>query len=158
MTAYVDHAIDSLHARIQSQLPGELRIIETEDSLAANSIIDPVQYSKARVPNWNASPLIQVYDLRFNDETSRSGIYLTTAAVIVARKCDADLEAGEKMMRQYITALLRIIDRDPTLGNTVSQATAVVGDATYVEGDDSTTKMLRAITVDVITCTPVACS
>jgi hypothetical protein len=158
MTAYVDHAIDSLHARIQSQLPGELRIIETEDNLGAGSIIDPVQYSKARVPNWNASPLVQVYDLRFVDESSRSGIYLTTAHVVVTRKCDADLEAGEKMMRQYITGILRIIDRDTTLGNTVMQSTAVTGDASFIEGDNSTTRMLRSITVDVETCTPVACS
>lgn len=158
MTAYVDRAIESLYAQLVAQFETELRTIETEDSLTANSIPDPEQYSKSRVPNWNASPLVQVYDAQWGDESSRSGIYNTTAAIILGYRSDADLDAGEKIMRQYITAAIRVIDRDPTLGGTVSQATALAGDSGYTEGDNSAGRMMRLVTVDIITHTPVACS
>ena len=136
---YVDKAVVKLASFIDTNLPAKLRTLESDQSLTADSVTDPVEVLTYRAPFDNRSPLIEVFDVgwRFLDYINR--IVSVNCTVAITYFSDADLSAGEQRMRRYVTALLDCVLADTTLGATVIAAIPTDGSSAVAHGDNATT-------------------
>jgi len=147
---YIELAVDSLHDRFVSRLEDELTIVEGEAGLSAGDLAAPGAYYKYPSPRDNVSPLIQVYDRPGVREISPcNGPWSVPCAVILSYSGDADIGATRVFVRRYITAMLRVVSKDHTLGGTVIQAFFTSSDSQHLEGDLSSTRHHYALGFDV---------
>ncbi len=123
---YADRAVAALLAYVEAGLPTALRAVETAQSLTTNTITNPVDYVPARVPADTRSPLVEIWAKSGGrlpeDECGRNNIFGYDCTIRLACNSDANTETGPKRIRQYMTALLDLIDAD----NTLSAATRIV--------------------------------
>lgn len=146
---YIDRAVTQLAARITAQLPTYLRNVETDQGLAVDSLTDPVGVGKARLPFDARSPFVEVFDERWDYESFSNRIMVVDCTVAIHYVGDADIEATEIFMRRYMTALLRMIEADATLGGTVEAAIPTDGQSAVARGPDSATHYVYAQGVEV---------
>lgn len=136
-------AVEALISQIESGYAAQLRTIETSESLATGSLEDPVAYVAAFVPDDNRSPLISVWEKGFSPDTDggqREGRYLCPVSVNYQYVGQADPEANELAVRRSVTALMRVILADETLGSTVAGCEFVDATAHVEPGERSAVK------------------
>lgn len=137
---YVEYAVKAMHDRYSSQLATELAAVETEDELAAGALTEPVEIIDYFAPNDTRTPLLQIYDDEgIQDYDQRNRIWTIPVATVLSYSSGADLSAAAAFVRRYVTALLRVVQKDWTLGGTVMQATFTGADIASV-GDTSATR------------------
>lgn len=152
---WTQKAVKSLRDYLAANYATQLRAVETAQGLAANSIPDPVEYIAAKVPKDNRVPLVQCYETRWSwtRAAGQRNLLLTVdCEIVLTYASDADLGAGELMLRRYQTALLDCLKADPKLANTVVQCAIADGDSEAIAGDASSTRMLFAqgVVIDVM--------
>jgi len=119
---YGDKAVAKLLAWVQAQLPAQLRLVETAQSLTTNSLTDPVDYVAAKVPEDYRSPLIQIYCDDGDSTDPMNSLYRYRCTVHLGYCNDADPVGGQLFMRRYMTAMLDTIRTDRTFSGTVVMA------------------------------------
>lgn len=129
----------------------QLRIIETERSLAPHTLPDPVAILDYLAPADPRSPLIQVYDVaqQNSGEQWRNRISDVEVEIGITYNGDADISAAELLMRRYIQAVRMALDASPTCLQAIGQAWAMDANRTLEMTYDSTTRHGRAIGVAV---------
>lgn len=146
-------AVDALRDYLAAQMPTYLRALETELSLTASSLTDPVEVIDYEAPQDNRSPLIQVFETDFGpDEIGAgqdNGVYTVRTTVVVCRTSDADLSGGEVFMRRYVAALLRAVIADPGLSGRVTQTVFLGAKAHHAFGDQSAIRHIYEINFEI---------
>lgn len=149
--AFVELAVLKLHAALQAGFEAQLLAIESAQSLA-NPIPRPVAFVAARIEHDNRSPLIAVYDEGFDVVHQRQDLVAVDCTVALSMVGLPDLEALERTMRRYVTAVIRTIRAAQTLG---AQSAGIVGAilkpgaANASFGDVSTTRLVYVLPVEV---------
>lgn len=149
MSRRVEKAVNALHTVYSSGLAAQLRAVETESGMAVGSLKDPVKIVKYRAPLDNTSPLLQIYEEGFNFYDQRHDLVTVDCSIVLSWNGSTDLLANEVFMRRYVDAIMRVIFADYTLGGQAVQAVVTQGEAAKIEGDQSTTRHLYGIGVDV---------
>lgn len=143
---YAQKAVAALYDRHVAQLPTELAAVETEQSLAAGALAEPEAYLDHRAIYDNRSPLIQVYDEGVAEGDDRAGVWIVPCTVVLSYLGGTNLSANELFVRRYLTALMRVVQKDPTLGSTsITLVDFVNVDAARVEGDRAASRHLYGI-------------
>lgn len=148
-------AVSSLVAVLDADLGAALRAIETADSITANSLGSPVDVLPAYVPHDNRSLLVQVFaeaGENLSDFPGHSGISSTDCTITIQYNSTTDVESSEAFMWRWTDAICDVISADPTLGGNVVGARWTDFDRTFSIIDESTTRHIRAIGVEVHTC------
>lgn len=146
---YVDKAVEKLAAFIAANLPTQLRAVETAQSLAASSLEDPVAVLNHRAPFDNRSPLVEVFEERWDFVDLNNKILAADLTVAFTFIGGPDLGEGEKTLRRYATALIDCITANPTLGGEVIVAMLTDGSSAVGRGDNSSTKFVFTQGVEV---------
>lgn len=149
MSRYAQKAVDALHATFASGFAEELRLIETEESLDEGELRDPVDYVKAFTPADNRSPLVQIYELSGVPISHRNRLTAVECTVAVTYNGGTDIEADELRMRRYLTAMIRVIELDTTLGGRVTGAIWTDFERGLNIIDEASTRHVRALGVEM---------
>ena len=115
---YADRAVRKLAAYLQSSVPTALRAIETEEELAANYLVNPVSYLRARAPLDARSPAIYVFDEDGRATSQRERLFEVDCTVGIVKVGPPDLVTLEDDLRRYLSAVINVISADPRLGTT----------------------------------------
>lgn len=146
---YVQKAVLKLSAYINSNLPAQLRAVETAQSLTTDSLTDPIAVVQYRAPFDNRSPLVEVFDESWEFIDHINKLVSVDCTIALSYVGDASIENGEIFMRRYITALLDTLMGDTTLGSTVVAAIPTDGSSAITRGDNATTRHVYTQGVDV---------
>jgi len=146
---YAEKAIKLLGAYLTTQFPLEIAAIESEQSLGAGAIEDPVAYVLEEVPNDNRSPLVEIYDTGGDFEDQRNSLFVADCVVAISFASDCDTAAGKKRLQRYQTALTNTIRDNPTLTGGVTQCLLGAISAGVVRGDESTTRFALEQQIEV---------
>lgn len=111
---YTDKAVSLLLAYVQSNLPAQLRLVETAQGLAANSLKDPEAYLDAQVSNDGSSPIILIYPRDEQPQSYEGSITYCNLEIFVGYAGDADVLTGERYVRRVVTALRDLIRANRT--------------------------------------------
>ncbi|MAH45399.1 hypothetical protein CMI37_06195 [Candidatus Pacearchaeota archaeon] len=146
---YIDLAVVKLASYINTNLPTYLRVVESAQSMTADSLTDPLEVIQYRAPFDNRSPLVEVFDegWRFLDHINK--LVSVDCTVAISYLSDANLAGGEQFMRRYATALLDTILADTTLGATVVAAIPTDGSSAVARGDNAMTRHIFTQGFDV---------
>ena len=144
---YAQRAIKALRDHYVANLETELRAVETEQSLTANSLTDPVVYVEGYLPNDTRSPIIQVFCMRGTPDDWKNGLYIYNCSVVLGFVHDADIEAGQLQARRYLTALLETLRVDRTLGGVVT--IAIDTDQTLFADKPSDAETLHYVALEI---------
>jgi hypothetical protein len=147
---YTQRAVAKLAGYIRSNLPTYLRAVETDQSLTASSITDPVEVLEADAPHDSRSPLIQVYADRWSYEDYQYKLVLVSCTVAVGITGDADTDTLTTFVDRYITALLDCLIASSTLGSTVLVATLGDSERATARGDESISRQVFVQDVEVL--------
>lgn len=119
-TRFVERAVASLHAYIEANYPTYLRAVETELGLSSGALPDPKDYVPADLPFDNRNPRVDIYEDDWDLEDDHVDIMANVGCSIAwSYSSDADTEAGELLARRCLTAMIKCIWADRTLGGTV---------------------------------------
>ncbi len=151
--AYIDLAVEKLHAYFSNNINTALRAVELEQSLTPYSLPDP-HVIKHRAPFDNRSPLVQIYENTWRQKAASEKLWEVDCTILLSYASGPDLDAGEKLVRRYVTAMTRVL-LNSTLGDNVTMARIKDAEADASIGDKSQTRMLRAFGVDVDVYCPV---
>lgn len=146
MSSYVEQAVDALVAAYEANLPAELALVESESVIDAGSLPQPKEYLSHMAEDDNRSPLIQIYDdPGLEVENQRNKLWTVPVTVVLAWSSDADIAAAAVFVRRYVTALMRSVLRDETLGGAATSTSFVGGESAKLEGDRSSTRHLYGL-------------
>lgn len=151
---YTEKAVDALADRLTNNFATQCRTVETAAGISSGALTNPAAIIKARVHNDNRSPLLQVYEERFDFIQQRQDFADISCQIVLTFTGDADLAAGQLKLRRYTTALIECVASDPTLNQQVTAAIVQGGDTAARIGDDSTTRHALALDVEVRVNTP----
>lgn len=153
---YADRAVSALVSYIESNYTTALRAIETAEGLTSGTIDNPLDYVPAHVPDDTRSPLVQVWcsggtRIPDDDGGSRNAIFGYACTVAVTYASDADVETGQKRIRQYGSAILNTLEGSRTLGSASGIIHAIDTTQNYeATHPDATTRYAVEIGVEVI--------
>lgn len=145
-------AVQSALADETTGFAAQLRAIETDESLDANTLPDPEAIVAAEVPDDPRSPLIQVFfgARQSSGAETRNRIAQVEIVVGITYNSDADLEHAADFMDYFAEAVLRTLEADPTCGGAVGQAWSPDDNSTGLQiTNDSVTRHGRYIGVFV---------
>lgn len=148
-------AVSSLVSYLDANLSTYLRAIETEDAIAANSLGNPVQVIGAYVPNDTRSRLLQVFAETGENEDDfgvGGGISKVDCTIVFAYNSSVGAEDSEAYCWRWVDAICDAIVADGTLGGLVTGCIWTDYDRTYSIIDESTTRHIRAVGVEVTVC------
>ncbi len=154
---YARKAVVVLAAYIRDNIATYLRAEETELSLTASSLTDPVAVVEARVPNDNRSPLYEVFVIAGGPEDNgdeRQRIHSYDLSVFWSWFGDADIAAGEAFTMNQYTALHRCLEADYSLDTTTAHAEPGRAEFEADHGDSSSTRHAFELRVKVRTHDP----
>lgn len=140
MSRYIEQALDPLHSQIETRIAAKLDDVESDESLTAGSLENPLDVLKFEAPQDLRSPLIQVFDIGarpYGADGQRHGLYEVACRVRAQVANDGDAEAGEEKARRYSDAVKRSILHDATLGGAVLQV-VITGEAPSAQLNDTT--------------------
>lgn len=146
---FVDLAVTSVAAYVRANYPTKLRALETAQSLAANSLEDPLEYLEANSPMDLRSPLVEVFDTAARCIDHHGDVWQVDVTIALSFTGDADVSANEKRMRRYATALKDTIRASSTLGSKVPLADLGDYSSEVVRGSNSTTRYVFTLGVRV---------
>lgn len=146
---YMDKAVVKLTAYLSANLPAKLRAVETAQSMATDSLTDPVEVLDHRAPFDNRSPLVEVFDESWEFVDLKNKVVSVDCTVALSYLGDANLSNGEQFMRRYSSALIDCLLDDTTLGGEVAAAIPTDGSSAAARGDSSQTRFIYTQGVDV---------
>ena len=148
-TRYFTRANHALADYIETNLPAALRVVETDTSRAANSLLDPEAVVPARLVFDNRTPLIQCFSESMEINDQREGICKTDTTLMISHSFDAQIEKGATYASDYMTAILDCLRADCTLGGTINGnlITSAEMDASF--GDVSTTRFIGIVSMTI---------
>lgn len=153
---YAQDAVDALVTVLTANLATKLTAVETEAGLSAGDLGSAVDIIGAWKPNDTRSLLVQVFcdsgTNRSDFGPGHSGLAANDVTVAWSYTSNTDSESSEAFMWRWMTAILDCVTEDPTLGGRVVGAKWTDFDRTYSFVDESTTRHVRAIGFEVITC------
>lgn len=156
MARYEEHAVQALLGVLASaQLTDQLRAVESAAGLSSGALTDPKAVVDAALPFDNRSPLIQVYDESGQMVDQLQGVYAVTCVVLLSYTGTADIVAGERFMRRYLTAIrdtlrANALLRYPLINDLPQVIGALLrGHDRATFGDESTTRHHRGVEVEV---------
>jgi len=117
----VDLAVDAVADYVESNYTTYLRIVETEVGLASDALTDPKAYVRADLPFDNRNPRIAIFeeDWDFGEDDNVDIHAEVGVAIVWSSIHDAGDEEGELIARRNLTALIKCLWADRTLGGTV---------------------------------------
>jgi hypothetical protein len=141
----VDLAVDAVADYIESNYATYLRIVETELGLASDALTDPKAYVRADLPFDNRNPRIDVFEEDWNfSEDDNVDIHAEVGVAIVWSSIhDAGDEEGELIARRNLTALIKCLWSDRTLGGAVKAVLFRSGSAGAVPEDERTRHIFK---------------
>jgi hypothetical protein len=146
---YAEKAVVSPAAYLRANLAAQLDAIETEQALTSGVLVDPVEFLEANAPDDNRSPIVEVFVASGSPEHERERLYSFGCGVALSYSSDADIAAGERMLRRYYTGVLKTLQASSTLGGTVQHAQAGAVDFLAERGSDATTRHTFVLDVEV---------
>ena len=126
-----DRAVRAVQAWLRPAVIGDgsgleayLREYETTTGLDAGALPDPVAYVRAFAPNDTRSPMVMIFERSMAPLPAgqRNRIMVVDVDVGLLYTGDANIEAGEDIMRGYVASVLRMLEADATLGGRVAGA------------------------------------
>lgn len=120
MPKYEQRAVDALHAVFTAGFATQLRAVETDEGLSSGALTDPQAYIRAFVPSDNRTPLIQIYaegGEPLGDSGNRQNLSMIDCTVVATYGATSDMEAAERFMGRYLTAMIQLVRANPRLGN-----------------------------------------
>lgn len=154
MPVLLDKAVRDLQAQVSNNLAAELRTVETDEGLPANTL---KTWSKA-VRGFNPTterggdgkPEIQVYDLAGSVTEQRHDLVSIGCVVdIVWTSPSTDVEVAEDFGRRWMTALYRAIAKKHPATASDASTFIVQGFDRLTETYDSTMRHARSMSVEV---------
>jgi hypothetical protein len=135
---FTELAVDALADYLAANLATYLRQVETEVGLSSGDLPDPVEYVRADLPFDTRSPRVDVYESSWDLE--QDGVDTMVDVTCSARWNYLSLSAvdGELVARRTLTALIKCVEADRTLGGTVQAVYYESGTAVAVPADDRT--------------------
>lgn len=115
-------AVDLLSDWYENNFQTYLTEVETEESLTVGSLTPPVDYFKGSVPDDTRSPFMVIYADDSETLDHRNNLYEYGCTVELRYASDADIEAAQLKMRQYMSAMVKTIASDRSLSAAVVQA------------------------------------
>lgn len=131
---YTQAAKTALLNQVTANLASELRNVETAQGLGASSIPDPSRFTSSRSKADNSPRLVRVFAEGGEFIDQRNGLFAADCSVMFSYSSDADLEAAETLLEQYLDAIARVIEADETLGGNV--VTSILTDTAMGVFDD----------------------
>lgn len=118
---FTDAAVDALADYLESNYPAYLRIVETDLGLDSGDLTDPVAYVRADLPFDNRNPRVDVFedDWDFSEDDKVLILAEVGCSVVWSYSGDAQIEAGELLARRCLTAMVKCIWADRSLGGVV---------------------------------------
>lgn len=143
----IDAAVTALASMISSNFATYARALETAQSLAANTIPDPVAVVAANDPDDVRSPLIEVFDASARCVNNRTNEWELTCTIALSFAGDADTVANELAMRRYTTVMIDTLRHDVTLGGAVTALSLHDYSSDVLRGGKSSTRYVFAFGV-----------
>ena len=150
----IDKAVRDLAAHVEANLAAELRQVETDQGLPANTLGKWSRIVRAWVPTTSGggsgAPEIQIYDEPTEVPSQRHDLIAVNCAVDMVWSSPSNQpEAAEDFGRRWMTALYRCIaGKHPQSSNT-GEAFLVRGFDRKSETYESTTRHARSVEVEV---------
>lgn len=146
---FVEQAVERLAAYLEAEVPGQLRIVESETGMDANALEDPLAFVRARIEWDNRVPLVGVFCSGFDPGDMRQDIWDVECTVALVTRGGPDIVTGTLHHQRYITAVIRALMASPSLGGNVVSAVIVRGSTGDVFGDQAATRFVYLIPVAV---------
>ncbi len=103
-------AVKSTIDYLDTNLATYLTAVETARGLAAGALPVPVDILGADLPDYGgATPIIEVFEIDGQEQpqAGASGhMWIFKLGLVATHACDADIEAGHQVVRDYTTALV----------------------------------------------------
>jgi hypothetical protein len=144
---FTDLAVDAVADYLAAHYATYLRAVETELSLGASSLPDPVAYVRADLPQDNRSPRFDIYEesWNLNSDDFDDLLPIVDVSVVWSYLGDAAVENGELITRRCLTALLKCIYADRSLGGAVVECLFGTGSAGAIRVDNKTRHGFRQV-------------
>jgi hypothetical protein len=139
---FTDLAVDALADYLVTSLATYLRAVETELGLSSGDLPDPDAYVRANLPFDDRSPRVDVFETEWAFEDDGADTMCDVTCSIVWSYVSLNPVAGELVARRTLTALVKCIDADRSLGSVVSAVFLDDGSATAVQEDNHTRHVL----------------
>lgn len=134
---------------LDAQLPGCLTAVETQRSMAAGTLTVPADVIGASLPEYGgATPLIEVFEDDAKQINPRQKHYIYLLHVICTHASDADIEGGRSFLRDYSTALVDCLSKDPSFGRG-NFGTEITG-LSFAASHGSNAKHLHHVAIDLL--------
>lgn len=154
---YIEKAVASVADYLSTNLPAELRQVETDQGLLSGALENPAQVLAYKAVEDTTSPAIQVYCTSGRQVNPNSGLFVFDIDAIFMLTHNANMGEGATKARRYATAILRCIGKAPTLGSTVSGAFVTDLDPLILQGPDSNLRHLYGFGLEVTIHSPLTC-
>lgn len=111
---YASAAVEALAAYLESALPTKLATVATEEEVTLTA---PVAYLRGEHPREARSPIVEVAWDESRPEDLRNAYWFHNLSVnVLLRGADVDAIKIQQNLTRYLTAVIRTIQADPTLG------------------------------------------
>lgn len=123
---YADGAVEDLAAYLETNLPA---CVVTQATQTGYTLPAPSVYRRAVHPSAVEQCAIEVECLSWVQEDLHNEYWFFDCEVhVVLRGSDADIITTQKRLRAYVSAIIRCIEDDPSLGSLVVDAEIEGGD------------------------------
>jgi len=113
-------AVKSMVDYLDTNLATYLRAVETAQGMSSGALTDPVDVIGADLPDCGGeTPIVEVWENVGKEITHADKFYAYDLTIAVTHAYDADIEAGRRFVRNYMTALLDCLAASPTLSDKV---------------------------------------
>ena len=124
---YASRAVEELRAFIETNFPAKLATINGEEG---TTLAEPSVYRGAIHPFSTEPVSLEVESEAMRPEDLRNDYWFVDAVVhLILRGADAAIVTTQENLRRYVSALIRTIEADPSLGDKVTDAE--IGETTF---------------------------
>jgi hypothetical protein len=134
---FSEKAIESMALFIEGGINAQLRLVETDRGLASGSLPNWAEVCRGLTTLLDNWPHFEVWETKVSCQSYLEDIYEVDCKVGLAIVGDADLSAGQLMLRRYEEAMLRLLRSDRTLGGRVLEAVESSLEAGITKEDES---------------------
>lgn len=142
---FTDRAVDAVADYLEANYETYLRSVETELGLSSGDLTDPAAYVRADLPFDNRNPRVDVFedDWDFTDDDDGDIHAVVGVSIVWSYLSDADEESGELVARRNLTAMIRCLWADRTLGSTVKAIAFRTGSSGAVPEEERTRHVIE---------------
>ncbi len=147
---FAELAVKSLCDFLQANYPAQLSAIEATAELEPGSIAPPLKYVPALLENDNRAPLVMIWDESFDPVSpQREALYAAGCRVALTQLGGTNLADNSVELRRRVSALIRTVRADSTLGGKVQAAVLREGSISFSFGDKSATRLAYVFPIEV---------